>query len=74
MSSTFDAMVCPVCKGTLKPYEAERTELVCPHCALAFEVRNQIPVMIRERARPLRPDELEQLKKDAPHHSTSQGE
>lgn len=62
MSSSFDAMVCPVCKGALQPYETERTELVCPRCSLAFEVRNQIPVMIRERARALQTDELERLK------------
>ena len=45
-----DMIVCPVCKG-------ERRELVCPRCRLAFEVRHDIPVMLRNAARSLSDNE-----------------
>ena len=51
-------LVCPVCKGPL----AEAKELLCPRCALAYEVRGGIPVMIAERARKLPDEEVRALK------------
>jgi len=35
----------------------ERRELVCPRCRLAFEVRHDIPVMLRNAARSLSDNE-----------------
>ena len=48
-----DMIVCPVCKGRLLQGDGERRELVCPRCRLAFEVRHDIPVMLRSAARNL---------------------
>lgn len=52
-----DMIVCPVCKGRLLQGDDERRELVCPRCRLAFEVRHDIPVMLRNAARSLSDNE-----------------
>jgi uncharacterized protein YbaR (Trm112 family) len=49
-------LVCPICKGSLR-YDAERQELVCRADALAFPVRDGIPVMLEEEARRLSVEE-----------------
>lgn len=49
-------LVCPLCKGTLQ-YHAEQQELVCRADALAFPIRDGIPVMLEEEARHLSVDE-----------------
>lgn len=49
-------LACPVCKGELKLNEA-RTELVCYQDAMAFPIREGIPVMIAVEARTLSTDE-----------------
>ena len=60
MSAKFtDILVCPVCKGQLLQSSAERSELVCPRCRLAFEIRGGIPAMIRSEARELTESEAE---------------
>ena len=52
MSAKFtDILVCPVCKGQLLQSSAERSELVCPRCRLAFDIRGGIPALIRSQAR-----------------------
>lgn len=49
-------LVCPLCKGALR-YDSARQELVCRADALAFPVRDGIPVMLEEEARRLTLDE-----------------
>lgn len=49
-------LVCPICKGGLR-YDAEKSELVCRADALAYPVREGIPVMLPEEARTLTTDE-----------------
>lgn len=49
-------LVCPVCKSSLH-HAAEAGELVCYPCALAYPVRDGIPVMLEGEARPLTPEE-----------------
>lgn len=49
-------LVCPICKGTLQ-YHAEAKELVCRADALAFPIRDGIPVMLEDEARRLTVDE-----------------
>ncbi|WP_417514013.1 Trm112 family protein [Marinobacter sp.] len=49
-------LACPVCKGDLKLNEA-RTELVCYQDAMAFPIREGIPVMLAAEARTLSTDE-----------------
>lgn len=49
-------LACPVCKGDLKLND-ERTELVCYMDAMAFPIREGIPVMLGSEARTLTTDE-----------------
>ena len=49
-------LVCPVSKAPLQ-YDEERRELLCKASGLAYPVRDGIPVMLEEEARPLSADE-----------------
>lgn len=49
-------LACPLCKGELD-YQKERDELWCRGDALAFPVRDDIPVMLENQARRLTVDE-----------------
>ena len=53
----LEILVCPVTKGPLI-YDRERQELISKKAALAYPIRNGIPVMLPEEARNL--DEGEQ--------------
>jgi uncharacterized protein len=48
----LEILVCPVTKTTLH-YDAERQELVSRAAGLAYPIRDGIPVMLPEEARPL---------------------
>ncbi|HJW03459.1 MAG TPA: Trm112 family protein [Azospira sp.] len=52
----LDILVCPVCKANLE-YRKDKQELVCKPCKLAYPIRDDIPVMLEEEARPLSADE-----------------
>lgn len=52
----LEILVCPVCKGPLV-YRREARELVCAACRRAYPIRDDIPVMLPEEARPLEADE-----------------
>lgn len=49
-------LACPVCKGELK-LDREQNELVCFVDAMAFPIREGIPVMLSSEARTLTTDE-----------------
>lgn len=49
-------LVCPLCKGPLD-YQPEASELICRADALAFPIRDDIPVMLESEARQLSTDE-----------------
>ncbi len=49
-------LVCPLCKGPLHYKKAER-ELICKPCRLAYQVKDDIPVMLEDEARKLPADE-----------------
>lgn len=49
-------LVCPLCKGPLHYKKAER-ELICKPCRLAYQVNDDIPVMLEDEARKLPADE-----------------
>jgi uncharacterized protein YbaR (Trm112 family) len=54
----IDLLVCPVCKGPLEMGRDEQqrpVELICHADRLAFPVRDGIPIMLEEQARPLDP-------------------
>lgn len=54
----LDILVCPVTKAPLV-YREDRQELVCRASRLAYPVRDGIPVMLEEEARPLTAEELD---------------
>lgn len=58
----LDILVCPVTKGPLK-YDRDRQELVSRSARLAYPIRDGIPVMLEEEARPLSSEEVEALGK-----------
>lgn len=47
----LDVLACPACRSAVRPdHEAE--EIVCTGCGLAYPVRDDIPVMLVDEARP----------------------
>ncbi len=48
----LELLVCPVTKTTLE-YDREKQELVSRAAKLAYPIRNGIPIMLAEEARPL---------------------
>ena len=54
----LDLLVCPICKGPLRNVGAGNSlELVCRADRLAYAVRDGIPIMLPEEARPLASDD-----------------
>ncbi len=56
-SKLLELLVCPVTKGPLD-YHRERNELVSRSARLAYPIRDGIPVMLENEARPLTDEEL----------------
>jgi uncharacterized protein len=48
----LEILACPKCKGELE-YRAQQNELICHHCRLRYEVRDDIPIMLVDEAKPL---------------------
>ena len=48
----LEILVCPVTKTTLE-YDRERQELISRAARLAFPIRDGIPILLEEEARPL---------------------
>jgi uncharacterized protein len=48
----IDILVCPKCKGRLTLNE-KKDGLICEKCRLLYEIRNDIPVMLVDEAKPL---------------------
>ena len=48
----LEILVCPLTKTTLE-YDAERQELVSRQAHLAYPIRDGIPIMLTDEARPL---------------------
>ncbi|NQV69921.1 MAG: Trm112 family protein [Pseudohongiella sp.] len=51
-------LACPVCKGELR-YDKSAKELICLLDALAFPVKDDVPVMLSNEARSLSLEERE---------------
>lgn len=51
----LDILACPQCKGGVT-YLPAAQEIVCEACRLGFPVRDDIPVMLIDEARPLTDD------------------
>mgnify|MGYP001817026594 CR=1 FL=1 len=48
----LEILVCPVTKGPLE-YDAAAQELISRQAGLAYPIRDGIPIMLQEEARPL---------------------
>lgn len=48
----LEILVCPICKGKLG-YDKTAKELLCQVDRVAFPIRDDIPVMLEDQARPL---------------------
>ncbi len=48
----LDILACPKCKGDIRLNEAE-DGLICDACKLVYEIRDGIPIMLIDEARPL---------------------
>jgi uncharacterized protein YbaR (Trm112 family) len=53
----LELLVCPVTKGALD-YDREKHELISRSARLAYPVRDGIPVLLENEARPLTDEEL----------------
>jgi uncharacterized protein YbaR (Trm112 family) len=53
----LELLVCPVTKGPLE-YNREKQELISRSVRLAYPVRDGIPVLLENEARPLSDEEL----------------
>lgn len=49
-------LACPICKSNLK-YNKEKQEMICRADAIAFPIKDGIPVMLESEARPLTTEE-----------------
>ncbi len=56
----LEVLVCPLTKVVLV-YDAEKQELLSRSAALAYPIRNGVPLMTAEAARPLTDDEVAKL-------------
>ena len=48
----LEILVCPKCKGEIQLIE-EKNGLVCDECSLMYEIKDDIPIMLIEEAKPL---------------------
>ena len=47
----LDILVCPKCKKDLE-YKEKEDKLLCHHCRLAYDVVENVPVMLLDDAKP----------------------
>jgi len=48
----LDILACPRCKGPVLPAD-DNSGLVCEQCRLFYEIRDDIPIMLIDEAKPL---------------------
>jgi uncharacterized protein YbaR (Trm112 family) len=53
----LEILVCPVTKGPLI-YDAQKQELLSRQAGVAYPIRDGIPIMLADEARPLSDDEM----------------
>ncbi len=56
----LDILVCPVTKAPLI-LDRDNDELLCKASALAYPIRDEIPVLLEQEARQMSDDELRRL-------------
>ena len=53
----LEILVCPLSKSPLR-YDRDAQELISDQAGLAYPIRDGIPIMLVDEARPLRPEEI----------------
>jgi uncharacterized protein YbaR (Trm112 family) len=53
----LEILVCPLTKGPLM-YDAKKQELLSKQAGIAYPIRDGIPIMLADEARPLTDDEM----------------
>lgn len=48
----LDILACPQCKGEVKLND-EGNGLICQHCKLMYEIKDDIPIMLIDKAKKL---------------------
>lgn len=48
----LELLVCPKCKGAIR-LAPQQDGLICDACRLFYEIRDDIPIMLIEEAKPL---------------------
>jgi uncharacterized protein YbaR (Trm112 family) len=48
----LDILACPKCKGDIRLNE-EQSGLICDNCKLLYEIKDDIPIMLIDEAKPL---------------------
>ncbi len=48
----LEILVCPKCQGPIY-LEPSQEGIICDHCRLRYEVRDDIPIMLIDQAKPL---------------------
>ena len=48
----LEILVCPKCKGEIYLNDS-KDGLICDHCKLLYEIRDDIPIMLIDEARPV---------------------
>jgi uncharacterized protein len=51
----LEILVCPQCKGDVR-LNPTKDGLICDRCRLLYEIREEIPIMLIDEAKPLPPD------------------
>lgn len=52
----LDILACPKCKGPVRLNETN-DGLICQTCRLVYEVRDEIPIMLIDEAKPLKQEQ-----------------
>ena len=50
----LEILACPKCKGDIELNDSQ-TGLICHSCRLVYEIKDDIPIMLIEEAKPLDP-------------------
>jgi uncharacterized protein len=48
----LDILACPKCKGDIYLTDS-KDGLICDHCKLLYEIKDDIPIMLIDEAKPL---------------------
>ncbi|MGD9210750.1 MAG: Trm112 family protein [Desulfobacteraceae bacterium] len=51
----LEILACPKCKGNIR-LNSTKDGLICDQCRLLYEIKDDIPIMLVDQAKPLKSD------------------